>query len=868
MSDTSHHVLTGKVDITSNLLVGSSHLFVDTENNRVGLVTTDPQAGLHVNSNAYVNTDLRVGPAGPNQVVINATAGRIKAASFEGDGSLLQNTPPGADGAAATIAVGTTTTGAAGTSASVTNSGTTSAAVFDFVIPKGDKGDTGDPGAPGTDGTNYFTLSGSNIYRTTGRVGIGTTSPRALLDVSGPTGIPAILTSGANDSEGDIAVPTGQAVQIGHWDDETSTFTNRFYISSSGDVGIGETSPRTTLHVKSVSTPTGTGDAFVGGLGGNTANRKPTECLRLTGQYVDSTGSGSLLRFTNYHTGGTNPNTYEYNTAGIAGFDYNNSWGGGLVLYTAPGTSGGGDLTPRMIINNDGDVGINRTNPACALDIAGEDVMIRGNTPSLHFSEGTNGMDGAFRIHYDGANQVDGNNFLAIQYGTNFADTSLHCTLGGNVGIATSSPEQNLHVHESGSGQVVIAVTNDTTGGGSNDGIHFGIDSSEQGFVWHKQNTALLFATNNAERMRIDNAGNVGIGTSPEEKLHVAGHMTVRGSSRFDVRTDDADHIIAGNWYSSADSLCLVSAGSININMDYNANDTNKVIDFRTNTSTDGGTLLMRLKEGGSVLIGDQHEVANYSSAQFILGGTHNSGFNNNNQIKLLITGGNNDNGAPKYIQCEDENGYDIFIVKGATSEGGGNALLYIKGEVKMASGGTDTYAFEPYNDGWLRLKGASSGQGNTYNHGSHKYTSLALAKLWAWGSTRYGSDDRIKHFEEEIPNALELIQQLKPYKYKKTSKIYDEDYTGDIGEDWEWEIGLIAQDVEKIPYLEHTVSKPEDSPGDTYGLNYTEFIGVCIQGIKDLRKELQSEKEKVATMELLVASLVKRVGDLENLVI
>ena len=93
MTDTNHHVLTGKVDITSNLLVGSSHLFVDTNNNRVGLITTNPDAGLHVNSNAYVNTDLRVGPAGVNQVVINATAGRIKAGSFEGDGSLLQNTP-------------------------------------------------------------------------------------------------------------------------------------------------------------------------------------------------------------------------------------------------------------------------------------------------------------------------------------------------------------------------------------------------------------------------------------------------------------------------------------------------------------------------------------------------------------------------------------------------------------------------------------------------------------------------------------------------------------------------------------------------------------------------------------------------------
>lgn len=41
---------------------------------------------------------------------------------------------------AATVNVGTTTTGAAGTSASVTNSGTTANAVFNFTIPQGANG--------------------------------------------------------------------------------------------------------------------------------------------------------------------------------------------------------------------------------------------------------------------------------------------------------------------------------------------------------------------------------------------------------------------------------------------------------------------------------------------------------------------------------------------------------------------------------------------------------------------------------------------------------------------------------------------------------------------------------------------------------
>lgn len=49
----------------------------------------------------------------------------------------------GPTGAAATIAVGTTSTLPAGSSATVTNSGTSSAAVFDFEIPKGDTGSTG-----------------------------------------------------------------------------------------------------------------------------------------------------------------------------------------------------------------------------------------------------------------------------------------------------------------------------------------------------------------------------------------------------------------------------------------------------------------------------------------------------------------------------------------------------------------------------------------------------------------------------------------------------------------------------------------------------------------------------------------------------
>ena len=82
------------------------------------------------------------GPQGP-QGEMGAT-GETGATGPKGD---TGDTGPA--GSAATIAVGTVTSGA---TPSITNSGTSSAAVFDFVLPKGDKGDTGAAGETGPTG--------------------------------------------------------------------------------------------------------------------------------------------------------------------------------------------------------------------------------------------------------------------------------------------------------------------------------------------------------------------------------------------------------------------------------------------------------------------------------------------------------------------------------------------------------------------------------------------------------------------------------------------------------------------------------------------------------------------------------------------
>lgn len=66
----------------------------------------------------------------------------------------LQGEPgaTGAAGTAATIKVGTVSTGNAGSAVSVTNSGTSSEVILNFVIPKGDKGDQGQQGDIGLQG--------------------------------------------------------------------------------------------------------------------------------------------------------------------------------------------------------------------------------------------------------------------------------------------------------------------------------------------------------------------------------------------------------------------------------------------------------------------------------------------------------------------------------------------------------------------------------------------------------------------------------------------------------------------------------------------------------------------------------------------
>lgn len=186
------------------------------------------------------------GAAGTDAEVTNSGTAQDAILNFTiPQGAAGANGADGADGAAATIAVGTVTTGAAGSSAAVTNSGTSSAAVFDFVIPKGDNGEGVPAGgnngdvltkgasgpvwaapAAGGGGIDYVTVTYSggdsydatsasfvntdNKYRcfmlefmSTGIMGFdgyswGTSMSLIMIDGAGTYFVPIVLTDGSN----------------------------------------------------------------------------------------------------------------------------------------------------------------------------------------------------------------------------------------------------------------------------------------------------------------------------------------------------------------------------------------------------------------------------------------------------------------------------------------------------------------------------------------------------------------------------------------------------------------------------------------------------------------------------------------------
>ena len=102
-------------------------------------------------------------------------------------------------------------------------------------------------------------------------------------------------------------------------------------------------------------------------------------------------------------------------------------------------------------------------------------------------------------------------------------------------------------------------------------------------------------------------------------------------------------------------------------------------------------------------------------------------------------------------------------------------------------------------------------------------------------------SDDRLKHNEAVINNALLTIRKLNPQIYQKTTNFIDIHYRGPLTESYIIEAGLIAQDVAEIDELKFSVINGDEKT--PYFINYNNIFIYCLAAVKELDANLENLK-------------------------
>ena len=121
-------------------------------------------------------------------------------------------------------------------------------------------------------------------------------------------------------------------------------------------------------------------------------------------------------------------------------------------------------------------------------------------------------------------------------------------------------------------------------------------------------------------------------------------------------------------------------------------------------------------------------------------------------------------------------------------------------------------------------------------------------------------SDDRLKHNEVDVSNALSTIRKLNAQKYQKTDEPKDADFNGELTENYIEETGFIAQEVMKIPELTYCVTDGQTSSGkDIYYLNYNDIFVVNVQAVKELDAIVQSQQTEIDSLKARLTALENR---------
>ena len=133
-------------------------------------------------------------------------------------------------------------------------------------------------------------------------------------------------------------------------------------------------------------------------------------------------------------------------------------------------------------------------------------------------------------------------------------------------------------------------------------------------------------------------------------------------------------------------------------------------------------------------------------------------------------------------------------------------------------------------------------------------------------GSTPLTSDNRLKHNEQQISEAIQTLGKIIPRKYIKTSNLYETNHDFEIDEDGNpvdengevvehrIEAGIIAQEVMDVPELAFAVRDEElDEDGNTvwpYSLDYNSLFTYAIAAIQEQQSIIEDLKSRIETLE------------------
>ncbi len=421
-----------------------------------------------------------------------------------------------------------------------------------------------------------------------GNVGIGTTNPSAALHVEGdgefklrdtsthsPSAGPVIYFQGNNSSNSIKNFATINAYSSG-LDTGDLTFNVRksnafpdeevMRLTSSGNVGIGTTSPEEPLDVRGTI---------------KTKNENDNSEVKLV-----SSGGMPHINFQR----GTSAN-WKITSKGN---------GAQQVLTTSFDTS------ELMTVQADGNVGIGTTTPDRLLEIHG--TQHAGNLTALKLTndmandngEGVSIEFGGFSDRIMGSiesrmRSTSSNSDLIFSTnpGTNSTDLSerMRIAANGNVGIGTTSPTARLVVEESNtspahlgrftndSGQAIVTIR------AKSDNLSIlefaDADDANVGAInYSHASNYMRLKTADVERLSIDSSGRVGIGTiSPGDFDSEANHLVIKGQNNTGMT------ICAGNTTSRS-----------NI---YFADGTSGDAKYRGGVTYDHGTNDLSLRAGG-----------------------------------------------------------------------------------------------------------------------------------------------------------------------------------------------------------------------------------------------------------------------------